>query len=94
MYTGNKPYAGKPYGDRRHIGGQRGAAGAMPAWGEAAGGELTDAEILAVVCYERYGLGGGDLDVAASTSTTARPTRRTSPSWKTAASPPPASPSS
>jgi mono/diheme cytochrome c family protein len=62
VYTGNKPYAGKPYGTGRHIGGQRGAPGAMPAWGEQAGGELTDGELLAVVCYERYGLGGGDLE--------------------------------
>jgi len=29
-----------------------------------AGGELTDGELLAVVCYERYGLGGGDLESA------------------------------
>jgi hypothetical protein len=29
---------------------------AMPAWG----GNLTDAEILGVVCHERYDLGGGD----------------------------------
>ena len=36
----------------------------MPAWGEQAGGELTDVEVLAVVCYERYGLGGGDLESA------------------------------
>src|SRR5215211_7367672 len=64
VYTGNKPYVGKPYGTGIHISGQRGAGGAMPAWGEEAGGELTDAEILAVVCYERYGLGGGDLESA------------------------------
>jgi len=64
VYTGNKPYVGKPYGTGRHIGGQRGAGGAMPAWGELAGGELTDGELLAVVCYERYGLGGGDLESA------------------------------
>jgi mono/diheme cytochrome c family protein len=60
VYTGNKPYAGKPYGTGRHIGGQRGAPGAMPAWGQNAGGELTDAQINEVVCFERYGLGGGD----------------------------------
>jgi mono/diheme cytochrome c family protein len=60
VYTGNKPYAGKPYGTGRHIGGQRGAPGAMPAWGQDAGGELTDTQIAEVVCYERYGLGGGD----------------------------------
>ena len=61
VYTGNKPYAGKPYGTGRHIGGQKGAPGAMPAWGEEAGGELSDVQILSVVCYERYGLGGGDV---------------------------------
>jgi mono/diheme cytochrome c family protein len=62
VYTGNKPYVGRPYGTGIHIGGQRGAGGAMPAWGEEAGGELSDVEVLAVVCYERYGLGGGDLE--------------------------------
>ncbi len=61
VYTGNKPYAGLTYGSGRHIGGQRGVPGAMPAWGSADGGELTDAEIVEVVCYERYGLGGGDV---------------------------------
>jgi hypothetical protein len=34
--------------------------GAMPAFGSSAGGSLTDAEILAVVCHERYTLGGAD----------------------------------
>jgi mono/diheme cytochrome c family protein len=60
VYTGNKPYGGLPYGSGRHVGGQRGVPGAMPAWGSDAGGELTDAQIVEVVCYERYGLGGGD----------------------------------
>ena len=32
----------------------------MPGWGEQANGELTDPEILAVVCHERYTLGGAD----------------------------------
>ena len=32
----------------------------MPAWGSLAGGELTDQQINEVVCFERYGLGGGD----------------------------------
>ena len=32
----------------------------MPAWGELANGELTDPELLAVVCHERYTLGGAD----------------------------------
>ena len=30
----------------------------MPAWGTNAGGDLTDAEILAVVCHERYTFAG------------------------------------
>lgn len=34
--------------------------GVMPAQGADAGGDLTDAEILAVVCHERYTLGGAD----------------------------------
>ena len=37
-----------------------GSLGVMPAQGSTAGGELTDAEILAVVCHERYTLGGAD----------------------------------
>lgn len=37
-----------------------GSFGVMPAQGEAAGGSLTDAEILAVICHERYTLGGAD----------------------------------
>jgi mono/diheme cytochrome c family protein len=37
---------------------QTGSLGPMPAWGADAGGGLTDAEILAVVCHERYTLGG------------------------------------
>jgi mono/diheme cytochrome c family protein len=61
VYTGNKPYAGKPYGTGRHIGGQKGPPGAMPAWGQQAGGSLTDEQIAAAVCFERYGLNGGDV---------------------------------
>ena len=37
-----------------------GSLGAMPAQGTLAGGDLTDDEILAVVCHERYTLGGAD----------------------------------
>ena len=40
-----------------HITGERGA---MPQQGSTAGGDLTDAEILSVVCHERYTLGGAD----------------------------------
>jgi hypothetical protein len=32
----------------------------MPQWGSTVGGDLTDAEILAVVCHERYSLNGPD----------------------------------
>ncbi|MEQ1873977.1 MAG: c-type cytochrome [Ilumatobacteraceae bacterium] len=46
------------YGDPNRAGGARiaGATGVMPAAGEALG--LTDVEILAVVCHERYELSG------------------------------------
>ena len=46
--------------------GRNGAA--MPAWG----GNLTDAEILGVVCHERYDLGGADPR---------RPSRPSSTEW-------------
>ena len=41
----------------------------MPPWGSTVGGELTDAEILAVVCHERYAFNGPDIneDEAAAT---------------------------
>jgi hypothetical protein len=32
----------------------------MPQWGSTVGGDLTDAEILAVVCHERYSFNGPD----------------------------------
>jgi hypothetical protein len=51
-------------GDPKRAGGAHAplgyGAGAMNAWGEKAGGELTDAQILGVVCHERYKLGGAD----------------------------------
>ena len=45
-------------GDPNRAGGAHitGAIGAMPGWGSS----LTDAQILAVVCHERYDLAGGD----------------------------------
>jgi len=45
-------------GDPNREGGAHivGASGVMPGWG----GSLSDAEILAVVCHERYDLAGGD----------------------------------
>ncbi len=62
VYSGNAPFLGGGYGDPNREGGARaaGARGAMPQWGEAAGGELTDAELIAVVCHERYTISGGD----------------------------------
>jgi len=68
VYNGNKPFAGKPYGTGRHTGGALGAPGAMPAWGTDAGGELTDLEVLEVVCHERVTLGGEDPASAEATS--------------------------
>jgi hypothetical protein len=62
VYTGSQVHAGEVYGDPAreggpHIGLQFNGA-AMPQQGSAAGGALTDAEILAVVCHERYDLAG------------------------------------
>jgi mono/diheme cytochrome c family protein len=57
IYKGTAGYLGVPYGSGRHVGGVRGQ---MPSWGEGAGGELTDVELLAVVCHERYDLSTGD----------------------------------
>ncbi len=39
-----------------------GALGNMPQQGSSVGGDLTDYEILGVVCHERYTLGGADPD--------------------------------
>ena len=48
--TGSGPFAGKPYGDPNRPGGQHGPAkGIMPAFGST----LSDAQIRAVVTYER-----------------------------------------
>lgn len=65
VYFGTQGYnlAGvEVYGNPDREGGARvvGALGVMPAQGEAAGGSLSDYEILAVVCHERYELGGAD----------------------------------
>lgn len=50
------------YGDPDREGGphQTNSLGIMPGWGENGGGDLTDAEILAVICDERYTIGGAD----------------------------------
>ena len=63
VYFGTEGYnlAGvTSYGDPNREGGAHatGSFGLMPAWGTGAGGDLTDAEILAVVCHERYGFDG------------------------------------
>ena len=65
VYYGTQGYnlAGvEVYGNPEREGGARvaGAFGVMPAQGETAGGSLSDYEILAVVCHERYALGGAD----------------------------------
>lgn len=62
VYTGSKVHEGEVYGDPNREGGahvgitQFGAE--MPPQGSATGGALTDAQILAVVCHERYDLPG------------------------------------
>jgi hypothetical protein len=50
------------YGNPDREGGPHlaGSFGVMPQQGSTVGGDLTDAEILAVVCHERYDLGGAD----------------------------------
>lgn len=50
------------YGDPDREGGAHvtGAQGNMPQFGQTAGGGLTDYELLAVTCHERYTLGGAD----------------------------------
>ena len=69
VYTGSAPYAGEVYGDPNreggpHVGGSFNGS-FMPQQGETFGGALTDAEIIAVVCHERFTLGGADpLDPA------------------------------
>jgi mono/diheme cytochrome c family protein len=52
VFKGTAGFIGKPYGSGRHVGGVKGQ---MPAWG----GELTDVEILAAICHERYDLSTG-----------------------------------
>jgi hypothetical protein len=58
VYTGSAPYSGEIYGDPNRPGGpHRGGSfngSFMPQQGEKYGGALTDAEIVAVVCYERF----------------------------------------
>jgi hypothetical protein len=62
VYTGSAPYSGKVYGDPNRPGGphQGGSFNGsfMPQQGAKFGGALTDAEIIAVVCHERFTIGG------------------------------------
>jgi mono/diheme cytochrome c family protein len=68
VYTGSQAYAQAGldiYGDPNREGGAHqvgydGRGAYMPQQGSAAGGALSDAEILGVVCHERYTLGGAD----------------------------------
>lgn len=66
VYWGTEGYeaAGiSQYGDPNRQGGAHSTrsynGAAMPKNGKLAGGELTDAQILAVVCHERFGFSGG-----------------------------------
>ena len=62
--TGNYQTAGvSVYGNPDRPGGAHiaGARGQMPNFGASTNGALTDAQILAVVCHERYTLAGADL---------------------------------
>jgi hypothetical protein len=52
---GNIAFAGKPYGTGRHIGGVKGIPGSMPSWTEQG---FTKAQIIAVVCHERFTMQG------------------------------------
>lgn len=65
VYSGSDAYAAagvQIYGDPNRPGGAHitKAKGAMPQQGAKFGGALTEAQILAVVCHERYTLGGAD----------------------------------
>ena len=67
VYTGSQAYASagiKVYGDPNREGGAHAPlsynGNPMPQQGTMAGGALSDAEILAVVCHERYTVGGAD----------------------------------
>jgi mono/diheme cytochrome c family protein len=65
VYNGTKGYSGIPYGNpaRGRIGG---AKGQMPVWGaKLPGNQLTDPQLVAVICHERYSLGGVDAVTAA-----------------------------
>lgn len=67
VYTGSQKYVAaglKVYGDPNREGGAHAPlsynGNPMPMQGEKAGGALSEAEILGVVCHERYAIGGAD----------------------------------
>ena len=67
VYTGSQAYVSaglKVYGDPDREGGAHAPlsynGNPMPMQGEKAGGALTEAEILSVVCHTRYAVGGAD----------------------------------
>ncbi len=65
VYSGSEAYAAagvQIYGDPNRAGGAHvtKAKGVMPQQGAKFGGALTEAQILAVVCHERFTLGGAD----------------------------------
>ena len=67
VYTGSQAYVAagiKQYGDPKRAGGAHAPlsynGNAMPQQGETYGGGLSEAEILGVVCHERYVVGGAD----------------------------------
>ncbi len=67
VYTGSQAYASagiKVYGDPNREGGAHAPlsynGNPMPMQGEKAGGALTEAQILGVVCHERYVISGAD----------------------------------
>ena len=65
VYNGTAGYRGKAYTPPDRTGGAHigGVKGVMPFWGgksTSGSGELTDAEILGVICHERFGLSSVD----------------------------------
>jgi hypothetical protein len=69
VYAGSQQFVSagiKVYGDPNREGGAHETlsynGNPMPQQGEKFGGSLTDAEILGVVCHERYEIGGADPD--------------------------------
>lgn len=63
VYHGSDAIKGQPYGSpaRGRIAGTKGK---MPAWGSNVGGELTDVEIVAAICHERFKLSVSEVPAA------------------------------